>query len=187
MSRNKNPVLSEKHLKALALIEKGGLSLDSVAKTVGWKSNYLYYLYEGDTSHGGAVASLFAAECRKIDKKQTQRIKNLSKANKELANELIHTILKRIESKKNPTSEENKLVGTLMNALSKATPHVSIGSVSYSYTKGYTAEQLVHEFRRFKTLTGSSSNRGAVQGPSKGRARQLPDSSGAGSDPEEEL
>ena len=174
MSRIKTPVLNEKHLKALSLIDKGGLSMTSIAKECGWKMDYLYELYEGDTSKAGSVAAVFAAEVRKIDKKRTQHIKELSKSNKEKLNEQIARIIKEYEGKSKLTEHDKKMVGTLMNCLAKATPSVEIGSVSYSYTKGYTAEQLVHEYRRLQTLAGDSSNRRAVSGTSTGRTGTLP-------------
>ena len=186
MSRSKQPELNAKHRKALALIEKGGLSLDSIAKKLGWKSNYIYHLHSGDTAHAGSVASLFQAECRKIDKKISSHIKNLCRTNKSLAHELIHKILKDIELKKRPSLDEKKLVGTLMNCLAKSTHNVEIGNLSYSYTKGFTAEQLVNEFSRLQTLAGSSSNRRAVSGSSKGRTRALPESTESGGSVEEE-
>ena len=187
MSRNKSPVLNEKHLKALALLDKGGLSIKDIAKECGWKPDYLYELYEGDTSKAGSVASLFVAECRKIDKKLTTRIKNLSKSNKTLAHKLINRILTDIASKKKRTEHDDKLVGTLMNCISKDSPSVEIGSVSYSYTKGYTPEQLTHEFRRLQTLAGESSNRGAVSSTSEGGEGSLSKPSNPRSRIEKEL
>jgi hypothetical protein len=186
LSRTKNPVLNEKHRKALALIEAGGHTLDEVSKLVGWKQDYLYELYEGDTSKAGSVASVFSAECRKIDKKQTQRIKELAKHNKALAHKLIQRILKDIETNEKLSNEDRKLVGTMMNCLAKATPNVEIGSVSYSYTKGYTAEQLIHEYNRLKTLAGGSSNRRAVQEAFSGRPGTLPGTAESGDSVAEE-
>jgi len=186
MSRNKNPVLNEKHRKALALIEKGSHTLDNVAKLVGWKPQYLYDLYEGDTGKAGSVATLFVAECRQIDKKRTQRIRELAKSNKALAHEQINRILETYKHKRQLSGEDKKMIGTLMNCLAKATPSVEIGSVSYSYTKGLTAEQLIHEFNRLQTLAGGSSNRGAVQEAFTGRTGALPESPESGSGVEEE-
>lgn len=175
MSRTKNPVLNEKHLKALSLIEKGGMTLDSVAKAVGISANYLYTLYEGDTGKAGSVATLFQAECRKIDKKQLTRIKNLSRSNKALANELIHEILTNIQKKRRKSENDKKTVTALANAIAKASPKVEIGDVSFSYTKGYTPEQLIYEFKRLSSVTEGPSNRRAVQDAFEGRAGALPD------------
>ena len=186
MSRSKNPVLNEKHLKALALIESGKMTLKDVAQKVGWGSDYLYELYEGDTSKAGAVASLFAAECKKIDKKTTQRIKELTKDNKRLAHKVINRILDDFDKQKEFSTDDKKVVGTLMNSLAKASPRVEIGDVSFSYTKGYTPEQLVYEFNRLNSLTEGASDRRAVQETPKGRAGSLFDALGHRSEDEEE-
>jgi hypothetical protein len=190
VSRNKTPIFSEKHLKALALIETGGLSLDSIAKECGWKPKTLYELYEGDVAHAGSVASLFKDAVKKIDEKQTHKIKEVTKKNKALANELINKLLVDLaerQANKNLNHDEKKLVATLMNCIAKASPKVEIGSVSYSYTQGYTPEQLVYEFRRLQTLAGSASNRSAIQSPSEGGAGEIPEPSGDGSEDAEEL
>ena len=187
MSRTIKPVLSEKHLKALALIERGGLSLKDIAAKVGWGPDYLYKLYEGDTTVGGSVASLFVAEVRKIDKKKSQAIKELAKTNKSLAHEQVKRILSTIKRKPKMSENDRKIVISAMNALAKASPKVEIGSLSYSYTKGFTAEQLIYEFRRLKSLAEGTSDRRRVQSSEQGRPGALPDSSGYGDETEEEL
>ena len=187
MSRTKKPELNSKQLKALALIEKGELSLDEVAKAIGWKSQYLYDLYEGDVTKAGSVASLFKAECRKIDKKQTSKLKTLAKTNKALAHKQIQRILNSIENKRQTSEADRKMVVSIVNALAKATPKVEIGELSYSYTKGYTAEQLIHEFRRLKSIAEGASDRRRVQKTSEGRAGTLSDLIGSGDETQEEL
>ena len=175
MSRIKTPVLNEKHLKALSLIEKGGMSLDSVAKAVGWGPDYLYSLHEGDTSRGGSVAMLFKSECRKIEKKQLARIKDLTRSNKALANELINEILTKIKQKQRLSEDDKKMVTSLTNAIAKSSPKVEIGDVSFSYTKGYTPEQLIYEFQRLSSVTAGPSDRRTVQEAVEGGPGALPD------------
>jgi hypothetical protein len=188
MSRIKKPVLNDKHLKALALIEEGKMCLGDVAKAVGWKPDYLYELYEGDTSKAGSVASLFSAQVREINKKLDQEIGNLTKKNRKSVHQRISWILEQLEQKekkKKLTLNEQKLVATIMNSLAKSSSKVEIGSLSYSYSKGLTTEQLVHEFTRLQTLAGSSSNRGAVQESVERGPRILPSPLGTGSELEE--
>ena len=173
MSKNpQNPKFNEKHLKALGMIEKGGFMLKEIATACGWKPDYFYDLYEGNTAKCGEVATYFKAEVKKFDKEQTARIKELTKKNKELANKIIYNVLTRIEEKASSNRpiplEEKKLVGTLMNCLAKASPSVEIGSLSYSYTKGFSAEQLVYEFNRLQSLTKRAPNRSAVQSVAEG-------------------
>lgn len=186
MSRTKNPVLSEKHLKALSLIERGEFSLDSVAKQVGWKPDHLYKLYGGDVSSCGSVASLFEAEVLKIDKVKTQKVNELMKTSKTLAMEQIVRILDDYKHKQRLSEDDKRIIANLTNAIAKATPSVKINSLSYSYTTGYTPEQLIYEFKRLQTLAGSSSNRGAVSGTSEGGTGEISPSSRIGSENEEE-
>jgi len=177
MSRIKKPVLSEKHLKALALIEAGEMSLKDMAAQCGWKEDYLYDLYEGDTAKAGEVASTFKAEVKSINKKRDSKIRLLLKSNTAAAHTLISKQLKYLDSKKDLSMEERKLIATYMNAIAKATPNVQIDNLSYSYTKGYTPEQMIYEFTRLQTLAGGTSNRSAVQGSEEGGSGVLPGSS----------
>ena len=153
MSRKKNPVLSDKHLKALELIGRTDLKLKDVANAVGWKPDYLYDLYEGNTSKAGSVASLFSAECKKIDKEIEKRIKELLGKNKSLAMSIIHRVLNELDQKPKLVKEDKFLVKSINDSLAKSTPKVEIGSVAYSYTQGYTAEQLIYEFQRLQSVT----------------------------------
>lgn len=187
MSRIKKPELNEKHLKALGLIEKGQHTLREISKEVGWKEDYLYELYEGDTSKAGSVASVFSAECRKIDKKRSQQLKDLAKTNKSLAHKQILRILTDVEEKRRMSENDRKIVISAMNAISKATPNVEIGNLSYSYTKGYTPEQLIHEFRRLKSLAEGASDRRRVPKAFKRGSGSLPDAPGDGDETQEEL
>ena len=180
MSRNKKPVLNEKHLKALALIEAGTMSLKDMAAQVGWSADYLYDLYEGDTAKAGEVASFFKAEVKAIHKKRDSKIKELLKSNTEAAHALISKQLKYLNDQAKLSLDERKLIATYMNAIAKATPNVQIDNLSYSWTKGYTAEQMVYEFKRLQTLAGGSSNRGAVPEAGEGRSGVLPQPTGPG-------
>lgn len=180
MSRIKKPILNEKHLKALGLIEAGEMSLKDMAAQCGWKEDYLYELTSGDTSKAGEVASFFKAEYKKIGDKKNAKIRLLLKSNTALAHQLIQKQLRFLDSKKDLSIEERKLVATYMNAIAKATPNVQIDNLSYSYTKGYTPEQMIYEFKRLQTLAGSSSNRSAVQGSEEGGPGDVPGAASEG-------
>jgi len=177
MSRSKSPVLNAKHLKALALIEAGEMSLKDMAVQCGWKPDYLYDLYEGDTAKAGEVASFFKAEVKTIHKKRDSKIKELLKSNTAAAHALISKQLKLLNNKVKLSLDEKKLIATYMNAIAKATPNVQIDNLSYSYTKGYTPEQMIYEFKRLQTLAGSSSNRRAVRESEEGGSGALPGAS----------
>jgi hypothetical protein len=90
---------------------------------------------------------------------------------------MMKKVLKQLESKKVLTHDEKKLMATYMNAFAKATPNVQIDNLSYSYAKGYTAEQMIYEFKRLQTLAGGTSNRSAVQSPSEGGSGDVSESS----------
>jgi len=86
----------------------------------------------------------------------------LARENKFLALELINGILKEIKSRKKQTLEDQKLVATLMNCLSKSSPNVEINSLSFSNTKGMTPQELIYEFKRLKALSEGATSRAEV-------------------------
>lgn len=154
--------LSDKHWKILSLMNDPNRTIKSIADEVGLSSDYLYDLINGNVKKAGKVAELFEAEVRKIDTKTSSRIKSLMKQNKFVALSLINSILKNFSLQKNYDLEEAKVIAQISGHLFKA-PNVEIGSVSYSYTKGLSAEELVHEYNRLQTIANGPSNRGAVQ------------------------
>jgi len=174
MANRKTAQLNEKHWKALQLIEAGELTLKQIAKEVGYSVDVMYELNEGRSDKLGSVADLFHAEVQKITKKLVKKAQELTKTNMALAQDIICNILVDIKHKDVLTLEDKKLVGTLTNCLSKATPNVSIGSLTYNYTKGLSAEELVHEFTRLRTIASGASQRGAVQTALAGGPRVLP-------------
>jgi AcrR family transcriptional regulator len=163
-----------------------GVKLKEVAERCGWSERTLYALYEGDTRRGNQTAALFHAEVRKIDREIVKKIDSLTRSNKKLAQELIERILQQLHEKPKLTPEEKKLVATLHNSLAKATPNVNIGSLTYNYTKGLNAEELIHEYVRLTTIASGTSNRGAVSELEPGRSGILHSPSERGSELAEE-
>ena len=185
MGRKPVTELKEKHWQALKLIESGTLTLKQVAKQVGMSTDTLYDLHEGNTEKQGSVADLFQSELRKIEQKHAKEASKLLTSNKLHAQVLIEKILvgykDKLDSIGSLTIDEKKLVGTLNNSLAKSTPNVEIGSLTYQYTKGLSAQELVHEFTRLRTIAEGASQRGAVSTPLTGGARTIPSTPESGS------
>jgi hypothetical protein len=155
--------LSEKHWKALALFEQGNLSRKEVAAEIGVGYEYLNDLCQGNVGSAGQVALLFKEEYLKIQKKTQEETKSLLETNTKLAQKLIYKVLEDLNKKKRQTPEDKKIISMYTNALAKCTPNVSIGTLAFSYTKGMTPEELIHEFTRLKGCAESSFNRRRVQ------------------------
>lgn len=180
MGRKKAETLNEKHWKALQLLDEGKMSLKEIAATIGWSADYMYDLYEGK-DNVGTIGELFKSELSKLEHKNVSRIKTLTKDNKRLALTMMNDFLRRKMSAGYVSDDDTKLVTTVFNALSKATPNVEIGSMQYNYTKGLTAEELVHEFNRLKTLANGAPVSRGIQKAGQGGSRILPASPESGS------
>lgn len=185
MAGKKATTLNDKHWKALQLIDEGKMSLKEIAQAIGWSADYMYDLYEGKENVGN-TGELFKAELHKLEQKNVSRIKSLTKDNKRLALVMMNDFLRRKMSAGYQTDDDTKLITTVFNALSKATPNVEIGSMQYNYTKGLSAEELVHEFNRLKTLANGAPVSRGVQKTGQGSPRILPASASAGSGTDEE-
>jgi hypothetical protein len=178
--------LNEKHWKALELLSDGRMSIKSIAKEIGWSADYLYDLVEGNEQKTGTAGELFSAELRKVDAHLSKVIKSLLKKNKVLAMRLINEVLDNLQSKEKLDLEETRVLTQITNCLAKESPNVEIGNLSFSYVKGLSAEELVHEFNRLRTIASGSSNRGAVQKAFEGRPGILSRSSESGNGNEEQ-
>jgi hypothetical protein len=185
---SKKASLSEKHWKALELIEGQKMTIKEIAETVGFSATTLYDLYEGSGRSGG-TGVLFHAEVEKITKKHAAKAKELLESNKTLAMRMLNDVLTRKLSSGYQSDEDAKLITTINNSLSKSTPNVSVTNTSFSYTKGLSAEDLVHEFEKLRSLTEGASVRRSVQAVRSGAARVLsiaPESrSGTDQEPED--
>ena len=165
--------LTDVHWKALELLEAGTLSLADIATECGWSKDFFYDLKSGNIAKCGYIADVFNKEWKQIEVKRDSTIKKLVKENTESAQLLIKQVLAELKLKKKLDSEEKKLVSMYTNALAKCTPSVSIGSLSYSYTKGLNPEDLIREFKRLETIASQSFNRRGVPEASEGGAGTL--------------
>ncbi len=162
--------LSPKHWKALELFEEGTLSLKEIAKACHINQDVFYDLVEGDTSSQGETATLFKSEIDKITTRSAAKIRVLVKDNKKLALQKMNDFLREVQTKK-LTSPILKQVVSCANSLSKLTPSVSIGSISY--TKGFTAEDLTYEFNRLSTLARNALESSGIPSIAKKRERGI--------------
>lgn len=143
------PKLTQKHWKALELLDENTLSFDEICKISGFSESHLRDLYQGDIEKAGPVAGLFFEELRKITARKSKKIKQITK---DAVRDLVWTINERVKKlkKMKPTPEISKELALLLNTLAKSAPQVEIGSISY--TQGLTAEELANEFRKLTTI-----------------------------------
>jgi len=152
--------LSEKHWQALQFIDEGKMSLREIAKHLGWEPGTLYDLYEGDVEKSGQTGILFKAEVSKLSQKNLKRIKDLTCDNKALCLRMINDFLRRKMSLGYQSDDDVKQIVSVYNALSKSTAGVEIHNTTFSYIKGLSAEERVHEYIKLRTLAEGSSVRG---------------------------
>ena len=164
--------LSEKHWKALELIEGNKHTIKEIAQIIGITDKALYNLYEGAECTGG-TGVLFHAEIKKIHQKNVAKAKELLDDNKTLAMRMLNDVLIRKLATGYQSDEDAKLITTINNSLSKSTPNVSVTNTSFTYTKGLSAEDLVHEFDKLRSLTEGASVRRSVQNAGSGKSRVL--------------
>ena len=169
---SKKAVLSEKHWKALELIEGNKHTMKEVAEIVGIAVGTLYKLYEGHEDSGG-TGVLFHTEVKKISQKNVAKAKDLLENNKTLAMRMLNDVLVRKLASGYQSDEDAKLITTINNSLSKSSPNVSVTNTSFTYTKGLSAEDLVHEFEKLRSITEGASVRRSVQNAGSGKSRVL--------------
>lgn len=165
--------LGSKHWQALKLIDEGKMSLKDIAATVGWSADFMYDIYEGK-DNCGTIGEMFQSELKKLEAKNVNKIKTLSKENQALALRLMNDFLRRKATNVYVSDDDLKLIATAYNAMAKSTPSVEIGSMQWNYTKGLTSEELVHEFTKLKSIAEGASKRGAVPAVGSRKAGVLP-------------
>ena len=165
--------LSEKHWKVLEMLDKD-VSRQDAATEIGWTKNHLDYLCVGNVEKAGGVATLFKGEYDKIQVKSKKECDDLIRENLRTAQRLMKRVFADIEKKKQTSPEDKKILSLYTNAIAKCQPAVSIKNLSNSYTKGLLPEELIHEFKRLKTIAESSFDRGGVPEAPEGRAGELP-------------
>ena len=168
-----NKGLTEKHWKALKLLEQSKTRKD-IADALGFSVGYLEALCSGDVRKGGAVATLFKAEYQKGLAKAKDETDRLIRQNLNTAQKLIAEVFVEIGDKGKKSQEDKKLLSMYTNAIAKCQPAQNIKNLSFSYTKGLLPEELIHEFKRLKTIAESSFERGAVREAPEGRAGDVP-------------
>ena len=163
----KNQALNDQHWEALRLIDEGRMSLKQIAAQVGWSARYMYDLHQGD-DNTGVIGQLFKSELNELSKKTSKKIKDLSKTNVSkcllLMDDFLSRKLEVVMSGAQLSDEDTKLVTTVHNSLAKSTPNVEIGSMQWNYTKGLTAEELVHEFNKLRSLAEGAPKRRGIPG-----------------------
>lgn len=169
--------LQPKHWKALQLIEEGNLSLKEIAGACGFSVGTMYDLYNGDLKAGQELGELFKSELNKITLRNTEKVRHLVKDNKKLALFKMNEYLRKLQ-KKSPTKPMMLEITRVLNSLSKVTPNVEIGS--FSIHKGFTAEELIHEFKRLGALARYALDGRRIPGVGPGGTGELPKASGAG-------
>lgn len=176
MASNRGPAtkISEKQWKMLEMIEND-MSRKAVALAANVSERYLGYLCVGNVEKGGNVAILFKTEYSKIMEKSRRETNELLDANLKLSQKIMTDILSDIEKKKTKTPEDKKIISLYTNAIAKCKPATNIKNLSFSYTKGLDAEELMHEFKRLTTIAESSFDRRPIPESSQGRTGTLPE------------
>jgi hypothetical protein len=164
--------LSEKHWKMLEMLEND-MSRKDVAKAVDVSEMYLGYLCVGNVEKAGKVATLFKTEYTKIMEKSRRETNDLLDSNLKLGQKLMKEVMENIQAKKKKTAEDKKILSMYTNAIAKCKPATNIKNLSFSYTKGLGAEELMHEFKRLTTIAEASFDRRSVSETAEGRAGEL--------------
>lgn len=153
-------VLPEKYLKALSLLESGNHTYREIAKLCKINETDFYDLVEGNYRDSTNIQQKFSDALNDINKRRDKEIRDLIKSNKKETHLLISSWLLDQKKLKKVTSPLMSTLVSVANALSKSTPNVEIGS--FSYTKGLSAEDLIHEFRRIKGIAEELAGRRTV-------------------------
>jgi len=176
--------LKPKHLKALKLLSENK-SVDEVSKLSGIGRRQLFGLVAGDEHQSGPVAHEFSEEYRKeIDELTKKTETKVKKLKDQIITIFGQWLVANIPDPKHIPEKDKKFTIDVLNALTKATPQINIGSLSYS--KGLVGEDLANEFRRLTALARTAFDRGAVQPAESGEQGLLPPSSGTGNTTEED-
>ena len=172
MANTKATELSPKHWKALTLIEEGSLSMQDIATSVGWDRKTLYELMSGNIQKTGTLGELFYSELKKMHSRNVSKVKHLAKDNQKLSliklNERLRDLKELV-----PTEKTTAEICKIMTSIGRIVPNVEINQ-TYSLTKGMTAEELIHEFSRLKSVAQSTLNGTRVQSSTTGGAGALP-------------
>ena len=103
--------------------------MQEIADGIGWSRETLYKLCEGNVADLGNIGALFREELLKIQSRNTERIKSLTKECKTLGLRKMDEFLRSIQRKKADIKLVKEVLA-VMNTLSKSTPSVEIGAFS---------------------------------------------------------
>jgi len=181
----KSAGLQPKHYKALELLAEGSLSIKEVGEACGIEPQSMYALVEGDIGKLGQVAALFQSQLNKLNAKTNDKIRVLSKDSKKKALYMINERLTHLKRAGNLGEREVREVTRIMNTLTKSTPTVEFNQ-NVSIYKGYSPEEIVHEFKRLSAVARHTLNGTGVPGFKQRRAGEILDSAGDGSPVAEE-
>ena len=181
---NKAAELRPEHYKALELLGEGALSIKEVADACSIDQGVMYALYEGDIAKVGTVAALFRAELEKQSIKNSEQTRVLRKDSSKKALYMVNERLTHLKNSPKLGEKEVREVTRIMNALSKATPTVEFNQ-QVSIYKGYTPEEIVHEFKRLSAIAKHTLDGRGVPSSGKGRAGEIPQAPRPGDSVEE--
>lgn len=119
----------------------------------------LYKLYEGHNDMR-ETGQLFRAQIQKLSQKSTSKIKDIGRENKLFSLRMMNDYLHRKMALEYQSDDDIRLITTIFNALTKSTSNVEINATSFSYVKGLSADERLHEYIRLRTLAEGSSVRG---------------------------
>ena len=131
-------------------------------------------------ANAGQIADIFKKEWQKIEELKDEKIKALIKENTELVQSQLKRVAKEVVSKKKLTATEKHWLVKANTSLTGNKPAVNIKSLSYSYTQGLKAEDIMHEFKRLKSIAESSFDRRPVQSVEPAGSGSLPASDESG-------
>lgn len=176
--------LQPKHLKALELLAKNNKTVPEVAKECGMNSDTLYKLMVGAPSARALGQDFSEAFNKVMDEIQKETDAGIKKLRHMIIKGLSTWAENRLLEPDKLTKDDRKQVVDILNALSKATPVISIGSLSYS--RGLSPEDLTNDFKRLTALAESALDGRAVPSVKQGKQRVLLASIGAGDPAQEE-
>jgi len=167
--------LSDKHWKALELIDAGETNMSNVARHINMEPTDFLRLVHGNVQKMGNIASVFNLEYSKIiHKKINESEKNITRLLNECQEVSLAVLTREIkvyEDKKKLTEDNQKMLTYLVKAMATLKPSAPKSlnvSQTWNYTKGLSPQELEHEFSRLSGLSEGPSNAGAVQDSKQG-------------------
>lgn len=166
ISEDMKSKLTEKHLKALQMLEANQHSVPDVAKSVGFSPTYLNNLMAADPSTG-PIGVLFHSEYIKIKTKIDDRITAKVNQTRDLLVARLFEWAQGLTKESVDTVSRHRMLVDSVNALSRAVPLVNIESTEWH--TNLTGVNLVSEFKRLKAMAKATAVRERVsEAPTRG-------------------